>query len=59
MKVDLGVVRIDRFKVKIPVDPFGVPTILPSGISVDIPQVLLGSGFVNIVEPPAAPGVHP
>lgn len=55
MKVDLGVVRIDRFKVKIPVDPFGVPTILPSGISVDISQVLVGSGFVNIVEPPAAP----
>ena len=55
MKVDLGVVRIDKFKVKIPVDPFGVPTILPSGISVDISQVLVGSGFVNIVEPPAAP----
>jgi hypothetical protein len=55
MKVDLGVVRIDRFKVKIPVDPAGVPTILPSGISVDISQVILGSGFVNIIEPPAAP----
>ena len=55
MKVDLGVVSIDRFKVKIPVDPFGVPTILPSGISVDISQVLVGSGFVNIIEPPAAP----
>ncbi len=55
MKVDLGVVRIDKFKVKIPVDPFGVPTILPSGISIDISQVLVGSGFVNIVEPPAAP----
>ncbi len=55
MKVDLGVVRIDKFKVKIPVDPFGVPTILPSGISVDISNVLVGSGFVNIIEPPAAP----
>jgi len=55
MKVDLGVVRIDKFKVKIPVDPFGVPTILPSGISIDISQVLVGSGFVNIIEPPAAP----
>ena len=55
MKVDLGVVRIDRFKVKLPIDPPGVPTILPSAISVDISQVLVGSGFVNIVEPPAAP----
>ena len=55
MKVDLGVVRIDRFKVKLPVDPIGVPTILPSGISVDISSVIVGSGFVNIIEPPAAP----
>ena len=55
MKVDLGVVKIDRFKVKLPIDPPGVPTILPSAISVNISQVLVGSGFVNIIEPPAAP----
>lgn len=55
LKVDLGVVKVDRFKVKIPVDPPGVPTILPSGISLNIAKVLVGSGFVNIVEPPAAP----
>jgi large repetitive protein len=58
MKVDLGVVRIDRFKVKVQVDPFGL-SIIPSGISVDIAKVLVGSGYVNIIEPPAPPAGAP
>lgn len=52
MKVDLGVVTIDRFKVKLQIDPFSL-SILPSGIKVDIAKVLLGSGYVNIIDPPA------
>lgn len=57
LKVDLGIVRVDRFKVKWPLDPLGFPSIMPSGIAVDIPGVLAGSGIVKVVEPP--PGADP
>ena len=48
MKVDLGVITVDSFHVKAPVYPVGAPMILPSGIHVNITDVLVGSGFVNI-----------
>lgn len=50
MKVDLGVISVDSFKVKWPVwEEVEMPSILPSGVSVDLPGVLVGDGKLNII----------
>jgi hypothetical protein len=47
VKVDLGVITIDRFQVKLPLDGSGPPMILPSGIHVNVPGALKGGGAVS------------
>jgi len=48
LNVNLGVISVDSVRVRIPIDPPGAPTIIPTGISVNIPGVLVGSGFLDI-----------
>ncbi len=46
--VDLGVFSVDRFGFRLPVDPLGTPSITSIGVGVNIPNVLKGSGYLEI-----------
>ena len=48
IKADLGVVTVDEFKVKIPLDGSSAPMILPSGVHVNVPGAVIGGGHVAI-----------
>jgi hypothetical protein len=54
IKMDLGLITVDKFKLKIPLyndgQPIPPPQIIPSGVRVNIPGVIIGNGFVNIVD---------
>lgn len=50
IKVDLGIITVDKFKLKIPLDPTGPPQIIPSGVKINIPGVIVGNGFVEIID---------
>jgi large repetitive protein len=47
MKVNLGVITVDTIRVTWPLDPAGPPTLLPTGVSVNVPGVISGSGFID------------
>ena len=48
IKADLGVITVDEFQIKIPLDGMGAPMILPSGIHVNVPGAVTGGGSVHI-----------
>jgi hypothetical protein len=48
IKADLGIITVDKFQVKIPLDGTSSPMILPSGVKVNIPSAIIGSGSVKI-----------
>ena len=48
--VDLGVVSVDRIGFRQPLDPFGPPTITALGVGINIPNVLIGRGYLQIQE---------
>ncbi|HUP02725.1 MAG TPA: hypothetical protein VMU19_01970, partial [Bryobacteraceae bacterium] len=48
MKADLGIITVDKFMVKIPLDGSSLPSITPSAIGVNIPETVTGIGSIDI-----------
>lgn len=48
--VDLGVFSVDAFGFRLPIDPLGAPSITAIGIGVDIPNTLVGKGYLEILD---------
>jgi hypothetical protein len=48
LNANLGVVEVESVRVRMPIDPPGIPTIIPTAISVNIPGTLVGSGYLDI-----------
>ncbi len=46
--VDLGIISVDKFGFRLPVDPLGTPSITAIGVGVEIPGVLTGKGYFKI-----------
>ncbi|WP_299046105.1 hypothetical protein [uncultured Tateyamaria sp.] len=45
--IDLGVVSVDRARVRLPVDPLGAPELTAFGAGLKVPGVLEGSGYME------------
>jgi hypothetical protein len=45
---DLGVVKVDRFGLRLPIDPLGTPSITAIGVSVNVEGALEGRGYLEI-----------
>jgi hypothetical protein len=48
LNANIGVVEVESVRVRVPIDPPGLPTIIPTAISVNIPGTLVGSGYLDI-----------
>ncbi len=48
INANLGIISVEQIKVKIPVDPLGVPTIIPTKASVNIPGTFIGTGYIDL-----------
>lgn len=48
LNANLGVVEVESVRVRMPIDPPGIPTIIPTAISVNIPGALVGTGYLDI-----------
>ena len=46
--IDLGVVSIDRARVRMPLNPVGTPELTAFGAGIDIPGVLRGHGYLEL-----------
>ncbi|WP_299550493.1 hypothetical protein [uncultured Tateyamaria sp.] len=45
--IDLGVVSVDRARVRMPIDPLGAPELTAFGAGLKVPGVLEGSGYME------------
>lgn len=54
--VDLGVISVDRARVRVPIHPSGPPELTAMAASIDIPAVLRASGYLEIGSTPGPNG---
>jgi hypothetical protein len=48
LNANLGVVEVESVRVRMPIEPPGVPLIIPTAVKVNIPGTLVGEGYLDI-----------